>query len=372
MERRPIKVLQIMGKVASGGVEAVIMNYYRHIDRAKVQFDFVMHKGADPEYIAEVRSMGARVYEITHYSNPIGFMIDVYKIVRAGKYSIIHSNMNALSVLPLFAAWLAGAKVRILHNHTTATKAEPLRTLIKQLLRPFARLFANQYWACSSLAGEWMYGRKALASGKVMVINNAIDLHKFTFSEEKRHQLRQELGLEDNFVIGHVGRFMKQKNHDFLLDIFAEIIELDPTAKLLLIGEGPLRQHIEAKVQKLRIAKRVIFTGIRSDVHALYNMMDVFVLPSYYEGLCLVGIEAQTNGLQYFVSDNITREVEVTNLCHFMSLTQDAKAWASAIREVKGTSRQDTLQQVALAGFDIQVEVEKLQKSYLEMACCAE
>ena len=215
----PIKVLQVMGIVESGGVEAVIMNYYRHIDKTEVQFDFVMHKGSNSDYIAEVKSMGAKVYEVTPYSNPIRFIQEVYSIIKKENYQIVHSNMNALSVFPLFAAYLAGVPVRILHNHSTDTKAEPLRTFVKHLLRPFARLFANQYWACSRLAGEWMYGKKAVKEGKVTIINNAIDLKKFSFDEKKRSKFRDELGLQDCFVIGHVGRFMKQKNHDFLVDI---------------------------------------------------------------------------------------------------------------------------------------------------------
>ncbi len=191
MQATPLRILQVMGIVESGGVEAVIMNYYRNIDRSKVQFDFVMHKGSNPKYIAEVKPMGGKVYEITPYKNPVGFMMDLYQIVRDGKYKIVHSNINALSIFPLFVAWLAGARVRILHNHTTATEAEPVRTFIKHILRPFAKLFANQYWACSRLAGEWMYGRKAFASTKVTVINNAIDLCQFTFSREQRDRLRK-------------------------------------------------------------------------------------------------------------------------------------------------------------------------------------
>ena len=212
----PLRVLQIMGIVESGGVEAVIMNYYRNIDKNKVQFDFVMHKGGNPHYIAEVQSMGARVYEITPYSkNIFAFTYETYKIIKNGHYDIVHSNMNSLSGFPLFAAWLAGARVRILHNHTTDTKAEALRTVLKRTLRPFAKLFANKYWACSKLAAEWMYGKQAVNAGKVTIINNAIDLDKFAFNQEKRDILRKELGLEGKFVIGHVGRFMKQKNHEF-------------------------------------------------------------------------------------------------------------------------------------------------------------
>lgn len=367
MKKEPIRVLQIMGIVESGGVEAVIMNYYKHIDKSRVQFDFVVHKGSNPNYIAIVKAMGAKVYEVTPYSNPIGFMKDVYKIIKQGDYRIVHSNMNALSVFPLLVAYLAGVPVRILHNHTTDTKAEPLRTFIKRLLRPFAKLFANQYWACSKLAGEWMYGKGAVESGKVEVINNAIDLQKFAFNQEKRDSLRQELDLTNSFVVGHVGRFMTQKNHEFLVDIFAEIAREKANAKLLLIGEGVLKSKIERKVKLLGIANRVIFTGARSDVADLYNAMDVFLLPSHYEGLALVGVEAQANGLQYFLSDVITREVEVTDLCHFISLNKSAKEWSDDILSVEGAVRENKLTDISKAGFDITVETKKVEKFYLEV-----
>lgn len=362
MCEKPIRVLQVMGIVESGGVEAVIMNYYRHIDKSKVQFDFVMHRGSNPDYIAEVKAMGAKVYEVTPYSNPIGFIMDVYKIIKKGNYSIIHSNMNALSVFPLFAAYLAGAPVRILHNHSTDTKAEPLRTFVKHMLKPFAKLFANQYWACSKLAGEWMYGKAAVASGKVKIINNAIDLKKFVFSEEKRIALRKELGVENSFVIGHVGRFMKQKNHDFLVDVFAEMAR--ENAKLLLIGDGPLKKQIEDKVSKLGIDDRVIFTGVRSDVADLYNAMDVFVLPSFYEGLPVVGVEVQANGLPFICSSNVTKEILITDRVELMDLSSGIKAWKDVICKYAGKNRIKAEAEIVNSGFDITVEAKKLEKIY--------
>ena len=361
---KPIRVLQIMGIVESGGVEAVIMNYYRHIDKSKVQFDFVMHKGSNTKYIAEVKSMGAKVYEVTPYRNPIKFICEVKKIIKDGNYKIVHSNMNALSVFPLFAAYIAGVPVRILHNHSTDTKAEPLRTFVKHLLRPFARFFANQYWACSRLAGEWMYGKKAVDEGRVTIINNAIDLQKFSFDEDKRKKLRDELGLQDCFVIGHVGRFMKQKNHDFLVDIFAEISKKQENARLALIGDGPLKQDIEDKVKSLGLDKKVIFTGVRSDVADLYNVMDVFVLPSFYEGLPVVGVEVQANGLPFLCSSNVTKEILISDRIGLLDLEQGSNAWADKIIEFVGKERKAASVSINQSGFDIEVEAKKLEKKY--------
>lgn len=364
----PIRVLQIMGIVESGGVEAVIMNYYRHIDRSKVQFDFVMHKGGNPRYIAEIKSLGGRVFEVTAYSkNIVSFTHEIYKVIKEGHYKIVHSNMNSMSCFPLFAAWLAGADVRIIHNHTTDTKAEGVRTIIKRILRPFARMFANRYWACSKLAGAWMYGQKAVDEGKVTIINNAIDLSRFAFKQEIRDKLRKEMGLEGKFVVGHVGRFMKQKNHEFLIDVFTEVAEQEEKAFLLLIGEGSLMESIRKKVSELHLEKKVLFLGVRNDVADLYNVMDVFALPSFYEGLPVVGVEVQANGLPFLCSDQVTREILISDSIELLALNDGAEKWAEEILSVKRGPFAKTLKSMQKSGFDICNEARKLDKMYLGM-----
>ena len=364
---KPIRVLQVMGIVESGGVEAVIMNYYRNIDKSKVQFDFVMHKGSNRKYIEDIKAMGGKVYEVTPYSNPISFVKDVYAIIKRENYKIVHSNMNALSVFPLFAAYLAGVPVRILHNHSTDTKAEPLRTFIKNLLKPFAKMFANKWCACSKLAGEWMYGQDAVEDGCVTVINNGIDLNKFTYKHKRRNKLREELMLKDNFVVGHFGRFMKQKNHEFLIDVFAELAKENPTAKLFLIGDGPLRESIENKVSQLNLTDKVIFAGVRSDVADLYNAMDVFVLPSFYEGLPVVGVEVQANGLPFICSKNVTKEILITDRVELLALNKGKKIWSNAVSKYIGRIRKKADQDMSNSGFDIRIEAERLLKFYEEV-----
>ena len=361
----PIRVLQIMGIVESGGVECVIMNYYRHIDRSKVQFDFVMHKGGNPRYIAEIKSLGGRVFEVTPYSkNIFVFTHEIYKVIKEGHYRIVHSNMNSMSGFPLFAAWLAGADVRIIHNHTTDAKAEGVRTIIKRVLRPFARMFANRYWACSKLAGAWMYGQKAVDEGKVTIINNAIDLSRFAFKQEIRDKLRKEMGLEGKFVVGHVGRFMKQKNHDFLIDIFAELVKKKPESVLLLIGEGPLFGHIRDKVKSLDLQDKVRFLGVRSDVAELYNAMDVFVLPSFYEGLPVVGVEVQANGLPFLCSDQVTNEIIISNGIYLMDVKSGENYWADRLIGLKCSRSNDLTTILKTSKYDINNESNRITEIY--------
>lgn len=367
--KEPIRVLQIIGIVAGGGVEAVIMNYYEHIDRTKVQFDFIVHNDNKIDITQKVEAMGGRVYKVTpYYKNPIAFMHDIYKIIRNHHYRIVHSNMNTLSAFSLFAAWAAGAPVRILHNHSTSSPGETKRNIMKFILRPFARLFANHYLACSRLAGEWMYGRKMMDSGKVTIVNNAIDLKKYAFNPQKRELLRKELGLTDEFVIGHVGRFMFQKNHEFLIDIFAEAYKQNSHMALLLVGDGPSRPAVEEKVRKMGLTNHVKFLGLRNDVQDLYHVMDLFVLPSHYEGLPVVGVEAQANGLPCLFSTKVTKEAHLTHSAQFWDLEKGASKWAKKIISIKCERNKKAGEELRQAGFEIDKEAEKLVKFYIELS----
>ena len=363
--KEPTRVLQIVGIACNGGVEAVVLNYYRHMDKSKVQFDFVVHKHPEENFVAEVKKGGGRLYEVTPYTkNIFAFTHEIYRIIKDGNYDIVHSNMNSMSGFPLFAAWLAGAKVRILHNHTTDTKTEGLRTILKRVLRPFAKMFANRYWACSNLAGEWMYGKKAVQSGKITIIPNAIDLEKFAFNPDKRKLLRQKLGLENKFVLGHIGRFVYQKNHSFLIDVFAEVVKVKPEARLMLVGDGELRKTIEEKVVSLGLQDKVLFLGNRDDVADLYNAMDIFLLPSHYEGLPVVGVEAQANGLKCLFSDKVTEECLLTDNVYFIDINQKVKDWVAEIMKTKIDYDRNGIENIKKSRFDIRESGRILKNLY--------
>lgn len=367
--KEPIRILQVIGIAAGGGVEAVILNYYEHIDRSKVQFDFIVHKDSKVDITARVEALGGRVYKVTpYYKNPLAFTREINRVIRKNHYRIVHSNMNTLSAFPLLAAWLAGVPVRILHNHSTSSPGETKRNIMKYILRPFARLFANRYLACSQLAAVWMYGKDLADSGKVTVINNAIDLSKYAFHQEKRKTLRKALGLGDEFVVGHVGRFMFQKNHAFLLDAFAAALKKKPHIVLLLIGDGQLRPKMEEKAQQLGIGAQVIFLGLRFDVQDLYNALDLFVLPSHYEGLPVVGVEAQANGLSCLFSTAVTRETKLTKNAVFFDLSQGAERWAEKIVSCTGGRSLEVEQEMREAGFDIDASALKLEHMYEQMS----
>lgn len=366
-QEEPIRVLQIIGFVCGGGVESVIMNYYRNIDRKKIQFDFVIDGNGKTSIDDEIISLGGKVYRVEPYTkNLFKNICQIYRIIKKNDYKIVHSNMNTLSVFSLFAAWLAGAKVRILHNHSTSIKKEKIRSIIKYILRPFAVLFANKYVACSKLAGEWMYGKKMMQSGKVKILNNAIDVDSFAYNENLRKDLRNGFNIAENtLVIGHVGRFMYQKNHDFLVDIFKEIHKKEKNSLLILIGDGSLRRLIEKKVKDYGLQNNVKFLGLRKDVKNLYNIMDVFILPSWYEGLPVVSVEAQANGLLCFVSDKVSKECKISSSIYFISLVEDAKFWSKKILSNKTIRNKNAKNELIINNFEIKNEVKNLIKLYL-------
>lgn len=369
MQKEPIRILQILGIVAGGGVESVVMNYYEHIDRTKVQFDFVVHNDNTIDITNKVKSMGGKVYKITpYYKNPIAFIRDIYQIIKNNNYQIVHSNMNTLSAFSLFAAYMADVPVRILHNHSKSVPGEWKRNLMKYILRPFAKLFANQYWACGKLAGIWMFGRNLVNTGKVKIINNAINLAKFEFNENERLLLRQQINIDYNdFVIGHVGRFVYVKNHNFLIDVFDKFHKIHNNSKLFLIGDGPLKKDIEQKVISLGISDSVIFGGMRNNVSDLYSVMDLLLLPSFSEGFPVVGLEAQANGLPVIVSDAVTKELFITNLISSEMLSSPVEKWLMELETVyykKDKSRDNTREAMNSAGFDVQKESIKLVNMY--------
>ncbi len=361
----PIRVAQVIGKLNAAGVEAVINNYYRHINHDLIQFDYYIDEDSNFDPPQELVDMGARYFVIPPYQKLPQYIKELIKKFKENKYEIVHINMNTLSVFALFAAWVVKVPVRINHNHSTASKGETKRNILKYILRPFAKIFATDYFACSNYAGKWLFGERAIIKGDVKIFNNAIDVEKFKYNEIVRQQVRKELQIEDKFVVGHVGRFCFQKNHDFLLDIFNDISKVQPNAVLMLIGVGDLQDNVRRKVEKLQLQEKVLFLGARSDVHRFYQGMDAFVLPSHYEGLGLVGIEAQAASLPCFFFDKIPEEAKVLKMTELLSLKDSSLVWAETILKSQNNQRASVGFEIQEAGFDIEKESKKLEDYYL-------
>lgn len=368
-KEEPIRIASVIGRYIGGGVEAVTINYYRNIDKNKVQLDFICDEDSTNIPYEEIERMGGKVIIIPSYSKPFKYHKALKRVLKEGNYKIIHSNINTLSVFSLFAAKCAGVPVRIAHSHSTTNKKEKKKNLMKQVLRPFSKVFATDYMCCSELAGRWLFGNKEYDKGNVYLLNNAIDLDKFKYNESLRKKKRKELGIKDDtLVIGHIGRFVAQKNHDFLIDIFNEIHKKNNNSILLLAGQGPLMEDIKNKVKELNLEDSVKFLGQRNDANELYQAFDVFLLPSLYEGLPVVGVEAQAAGLLCYLSDDMTKETKVLDITKFMSLNNTPEEWADNILDdVKKYKRIDTSKEMTAKNFNIKEEAKKLEEYYLNL-----
>ena len=356
-----IRIAQIMGAMNGAGVENVIMNYYRAIDRSSFQFDFFVDEKSLHVPVDEIARMGGKVVEVPSISNVARYVPAVEAALRNGDCLIVHSNLNALSVFPLCAAKRAGVPIRIAHSHSTAGKGETLRNAAKAVLKLAANTYPTHRLACSQHAGEWLFGKKA----PFEVLHNAIDLSRFAFDEQERSRIRSRLGLPaDCFCIGHVGRFMEQKNHRYLLKVIQALLQSMPDAQLVLVGEGKLEDEMRTLAKELGIDGRVTFAGFAEDAAAYYSAFDCFVLPSLYEGLGMVAIEAQANGLACLLSNKVPVEAEVSTGCRFIPIGDgDIPRWVEELQAVRSAGRQDAYDE-RLQRYDINHEVARLEHLY--------
>lgn len=365
-KEEPIRIAQVVGKWVGGGVEAVVMNYYRNIDRDKIQFDFLCDSDSTNIPYDEIEKLGGRVILIPPYQKVFEYQKELIKIFKQNKYKIVHSHINTLSVFPLRAAKKAGVPVRIAHSHSTTNRVEKKKNMMKMVLRPFSKKYATHFFCCSELAGRWLFGDETYDSGNVFLLNNAINLDKFKYDKKIRDEKRKELELLDNIlVIGHIGRFVAQKNHTFLIDIFNEIHKKNDNAILLLAGQGPLQEEIKNKVHELGLESKVKFLGQINDTYKLYQALDIFVLPSLYEGLPVVGVEAQATGLLCELSNDMTKETKVLDTTRFISLNTSAEEWATIILDdYSKFKRHDTTFEITKNNFNIKNETSKLENEY--------
>lgn len=366
--KEPVRILQILpgGKV-NGGIENFVMNYYRNIDRNHVQFDFLVHYKEKGYFDDEIKKLGGKIYyfSVREDKRVFKYIKDLVKFFREHReYKIIHGHMPGLAIIYFFIAKICKISVRISHSHVTTTENTFKGIILRHLIK-LIKYFSNCYFACSMEAGKFMFGRK-----KFEIIHNAIDIEKFTFNLEKRKEIRKKLGLENNFVIGHVGRFDLQKNHEFIVEVFNEVYKKNNNVRLLLIGEGILKEKIKTKVKKLGLENKVIFNKVVSNVNDYMCAMDIFLLPSIFEGLGIVGIEAQATGLFSIFSDVVPKEVEVSNLCKFISLKNKEK-WVEVINNFLTSSfkreKNNYLEVIQNSGYDIKIESLKLEKKYIEI-----
>ncbi len=358
-----LRVLQCVNNMHRAGLETMLMNYYRSIDRTKVQFDFLTHRKERSDYDDEIEALGGRIYRAPrlypqNYPAYFRYMKDFFR--EHPEYKIVHSHIDAMSYLPLLAAQKANVPVRIAHSHNTGIDRD-FKYPLKQYFRCRLGGVATHCLACGSEAGAFLFRDRDF-----LVIPNAVDASKFRYNKMVRQQKREELGISERFAVGHIGRMSYQKNHEFLLQVFAKLLEKRPDSILLLVGSGEKEQELKNKAADLGIASDVRFLGSRSDVHELYQAMDVFVMPSHFEGIPLVGIEAQFAGLPCLFSDGVPQEVCFGKHCQFRSLSDPMSQWVEDICSLMTEAERGS--HIECSPYDIKTAAVHLQRLYEDLA----
>lgn len=362
----PIRVLQVLTNLDRGGMETMTMNFYRHIDRERVQFDFLLHRSKEGDYEEEARSLGSRVFRVPR-QNPLNprYWCALDNFFSEHTYKVVHAQLDCLSALPLAVAKRHGVPVRIAHSHNSHQDHD-VKYPMKAICKRFIRREATDLFACGEDAGRWMFG-----TDNFTVVRNAIDVDAYAFDTERRGRVRRKLRIgEDTLAIGHVGRFVPAKNQAFILGVFAEVLKLRLNAVLILAGDGELREKAERKAEELGISSYVRFLGVRSDVPDLMQAMDVFLMPSIYEGLPLVLVEAQAAGLPCVISDSIPNDCDLEgSRIARLPLPVSARQWAEAVIGAFGVTQRATgIDNVKRAGFDVCEMASWLETFYLQRA----
>ena len=361
-----IRILHSVSNMDRAGIETMLMNFYRHVDRDKIQFDFLVNKPDPGAYDEEIRSLGGRIIVspgFMSYRKYQKFMTDLFR--EHPEYQIIHTHNGSLMLYALEGAKKNKIPVRIAHAHATAVPVG-LKNQLKKLMRPMIKYAATDYWGCSNAAGRFYFSEKRWNNSNEL-IHNAINVDNFTFNESIRNEIREKYGFGDKLVIGNVGRMMAQKNHKKLLDVFAEVHKINPETQLVLIGTGELENNLRQQAKELGIEDSITFTGVLSNVNEWYSAFDVFVMTSLYEGLPVVAIEAQAADLPCIFTDTITPEVKITENVKFLGLYDEPIKWAKAILEIQPAKRVSRRAELEKAGYDINTEAKRMQDLYLKL-----
>lgn len=368
MENQPIRILQVVGKMHYGGMETLIMNLYRNIDRNKVQFDFLVHYDEPGEYDEEILKLGGKIYKMPRtiptnyfkYKRALKMFFDEHK-----EYKVVHGHLQATAFMYHKIGKSKSVKCCITHAHTTGVEKK-LKDLLGRKLSLLAQKYTDYFFGCSVDACRYFFPNAINSNESIFIIKNGIQVQKYVYDYEKRKNIRKNMKLQDKLVIGHIGRFSEVKNHEFLLKIFYEVHKKNKNSVLLLIGKGSLEEKIKIKVKELCLEDCVIFLGTRSDIPDLLQAMDIFLLPSKYEGLGIALIEAQASGLKSFTSEKtVPKATKITDLLEYVSLEKSPEYWAKKILETNTSDRKDTSINIKTAGYDIKETANWIEKFYI-------
>lgn len=367
---KPIRVLQVFTILNRGGAETNIMNYYRNIDRSKIQFDFLVHREEPGAYEKEITELGGNIYRLpaVHPLHLQKYRAAVRKFFdQHTDYQIIHGQNSELGVFIYEEAKRRGIPVIIAHAHNVVRLRDyDAKFIFRELWKYRMRKSVNTFFTCGEEAAQWLFGKKRARNAFLMT--NAVDTGNFRFSAEAGLEVRERLGKEHTKNIIHIGRFNRQKNHGFLLSVFSALIHKDSAYHLCLVGEGELQQEIEDQIRQLNLQAHVTLMGLRTDVNELLQGMDVFLFPSFFEGLPVSLIEAQASGIHCVISDGIPHEaVLVPENVTVISLREQAETWAEKILALDLSGRKDVSDIIMARGYDIKENAKKLENKYVDL-----
>ena len=375
MKTEPVKVLYFVDRMLRGGIQSLVIDWVSRFDKNKIHVDFLLlDDGKEYELEQTLKELGCTVYKLKGIwvKTPIDFIKYKYAVKNFFKehhdYKVVHMHSSSKNYMILKYAKEYGIPIRIAHSHNIDFQTKnPLKKLIGNLFKKPLIKYATDYFACSKIAGEWLFGKDIVESDKFRVIHNAIDYDKFKYNESSRKETRKEFFVKNNEILfGNVGRFSNQKNHIFLLRIFNEIFKINSDVKLILVGQGENESLIKNEIDNLGLKNNVIIAGFRNDVNKIMQGIDVLLMPSVHEGLPVVGIEAQAAGIPCFMSkDVITNEVKISESVHFISLSKDESFWAKTILN-SNLKRMDNKTCLKSAGYFIEDVVDLLEKKYME------
>ena len=346
-ERMKEKILHVTGAMNVGGTETMLINLYRKINK-KIEFHFISYSKSQAFYDGEIESLGGKVIRLNP-PNEVGFITsikDIKKVIKEnGPYDAVHTHMLFNCGIAMIAAYLSGIKVRVTHAHTTSDDSSSfVRKIYINLMRFFIKVFSTDFIACSNSAGKYLFGNNIICNKKYKVLPNYIEYENFINNNDKSN-FREELRIKnDDIVICHIGRFITAKNHEFLIDMAKEMIQKNNKVKLVLVGDGDLKNTIENKVKSIGIEKNVYFTGIRKDIPSILSSVDLFILPSIYEGLGLVLLEAQASKVPCLVSEAIQPEVDLgIGLVKKLNLSCGASKWADEANKIISENKNNNI-----------------------------
>ena len=374
-----IRVLHVLGGTGLGGAETRIMDLYRQMDRDEIQFDFLVHSSSvngfvedapqrTPQfYDEEIKRLGGHIYvlpkfKMYNYLTYTQAIEDFFE--RHSEFYVVQGHMTSTAGIYLPIAKRYGIPITVAHARSAGVD-RGIKGIATRFLRKNLYKKTDYCFACSELAGVSVFGKKQSDEGKVKIIYNAIDAEKFAYKPEKRKQARKKLGVDGRLVLGHVGRFSAPKNHTYLIDIFASLCSMREDAVLVLVGDGPGKAAIEKKCTELGIREKVLFMGNSKQPENYYQAFDIFLLPSLYEGLPGVLVEAQAAGLRCLVSDRVTREAQATDLVTYLDIDKPASTWAEEILAQENYDRRVTYHEIAEAGLDVKKQAEAYRNFYL-------